>query len=237
MSLPIQPILLLADSQLLFWHDDGGELFLARVRAMLEGESPKCAYVGAANGDQLEFYDLFRGAMEGVGLRDCRMIPSEPAEDDLAFFDEAELILLAGGDVRRGWQVFQDNGLSQKVIERYYTGALLVGVSAGAVQLGLFGPPPDGGDPEDLLETFKLVPLLVDVHDEPGWERLGENVTHAGGHVRGLGIPSGGGAFVQPDVTVEPIRRPLTELTLSADGVEQSLIFPPGPEDEDGGGS
>lgn len=129
---PIQPIFLYADSQLLFLKD--GEVpYLDRVRRQLEGESPRAAYVGASNDDRPEFYQLFVSAMETIGVTDCRMIPSAPSPEDLEYFDSADLILLAGGDVERGFKTFEKNGLRQKVIERYYTGALLMGAGAEVI--------------------------------------------------------------------------------------------------------
>ena len=54
----IKPLYLLADSHLLFWKRDASSL-AERVRADLESVNPKAAYIGAANGDQPEFYSLF----------------------------------------------------------------------------------------------------------------------------------------------------------------------------------
>lgn len=228
MALPVKPIFLLADSQLLFWRDAAGELFLERLRREVDSDEPKAAYVGASNGDQEEFFELFRGALEGIGWKDCRMIPTEPTERDLEYFDEADLVLLAGGDVRRGWRAFKKNGLRQKVIERYYGGAVLAGVSAGAVQLGMRGFWEEEGDKLKLFETWKLVPAIVDVHDEANeWRRLGRCVLRADEKLQGLGIPSGGGAVLHQDLTLEPVRRSLVELTLSEEReLSQSLIFP-----------
>ena len=91
---------LLADSQLLFLRDEGS-LFLDRVRAAL-GPEPRAAYLGASNGDEPAFYDIFVAAMEGIGVRACRSVPSAPSEADRAFLEEASVILLAGGDADRG---------------------------------------------------------------------------------------------------------------------------------------
>ena len=70
----IKPIFLLADSQLLFWREEGGEPFLARARKLMEQDAPervfKAAYLGASNGDAPEFYDLFVAAMGEIGIRD-----------------------------------------------------------------------------------------------------------------------------------------------------------------------
>src|SRR5262245_19153190 len=81
----VKPIFLLADSQLLFWQTPG-ERFLDRVRTALSDvldEGPlKAAYLGASNDDTPAFYEIFVAAMEGIDVRDCRMIPSIPSEED-----------------------------------------------------------------------------------------------------------------------------------------------------------
>lgn len=222
----IKPIFLLADSQLLFWRQETTP-FLARVREMLEedatGDPPKAAYLGASNGDAPEFFDLFVSAMHGIGVRICRLIPSEPQPVDFEFLAEADLILLAGGDTLRGWRVFEQTGIKDRLVERYYGGALLLGVSAGAVQLGLKGWDEEG---EKLFDTLRLVPFVVDVHDEPSWARLHRAVPRAGEHVRGYGIPTGGGALYHPDYSVEPVRHPLVEVTAGEEGTQQALLLP-----------
>ena len=71
------------------------------------------------------------------------------------------------------------------------------------------------------------MPFVVDAHDEPGWARLLQIVPKAGEHARGFGIPTGGGAVYHPDYSVEPVRHPLTEVSVGEDGtVRQALLFP-----------
>src|SRR5215216_5548370 len=98
---PLKPILLLADSQLLFWRENG-ELLIERALKASTRDRPKAAYVGASNGDEPDFYEIFVSAMEGLGIFDCRMIPSTVSEVDLAFLNDADIVLLAGGDVETG---------------------------------------------------------------------------------------------------------------------------------------
>jgi cyanophycinase-like exopeptidase len=203
------------------------------------GGSFKAAYLGASNGDLREFYELFAGAMAEIGISDCRMVPAEPAPADLAHFDAADLILLAGGSVERGWEAFRASGLDQRIAARYYGGALLIGVSAGAVQLGLkaWSDPPAGDGSGDaapgklsLFDTLRLVPFVIDAHDEPSWARLLAAVARAGEHARGYGIPSGGGALYHPDYSVEPVRHALVEVSVTAEGeLRQSLLVPGAP--------
>ena len=227
MPTSIKPIFLLADSQLLFWRDGEGHRFLDRARTLIDADADgpgrplKGAYLGASNGDAPEFFDLFLAAMAEIDIRDCRHIPARPAAEDLAFLSEADLILLAGGDVRRGWTAFEESGLKDRLMERYYAGALLVGISAGAVQLGL-----KGWDEDGVFDTLRLVPFVVDAHDEPSWSGLLKALPRAGEHARGFGIPSGGGAVYHPDYSVEPVRHPLTEVEIGESGPRQALLFP-----------
>lgn len=228
MANTIKPILLLADSQLLFWRDEEGRPFLQRARALMEEDQPgkalQAAYLGASNGDAPEFYELFVAAMGEIGIRACRHIKASPSADDRRFLDEADLILLAGGDIDRGWQAFESSGLQQKLVERYYAGALLMGISAGAVQLGLKGW---NDEKQQIFDTLRLVPFVVDVHEEPSWVRLSQIVPKAGEHTKGIGIPSGAGAVYHPDFSMEPVRHPLVEVSPTDEGgVRQALLFP-----------
>jgi peptidase E len=203
----LQTIFLLADSQLLFWRD-GGQLLLERV---VTRDQLKAAYIGASNGDDPNFYEIFVSAMEGVGVVDCRMIPSAVSEADMEFLNSADVILLSGGDVEAGWRVFLNNGLSEHIIRRYYEGASLIGVSAGAVQLGLCGLAADGS----LIATFKVVPFIIGAHEESdNWKTARELLRLSGPGKTAIGLPAGGGAIYHQDHTVEALRHPLVKLSL-----------------------
>jgi peptidase E len=216
----LKSILLLADSQLLFWRENG-QLLLDRVVKECKRDRPKAAYIGASNGDHPDFYAIFVAAMEGAGVFECRMIPSAPIGPDLAFLNEADIILLAGGDVEAGWQVFLSNGLNELVVRKYFEGAFLIGVSAGAVQLGLCGLAADGS----VIETFKLVPLIIGAHEEVNnWKTAIELLQLSATTKTAIGLPTGGGAIYYSDHTVEPLRYPLVELTLEKEIIHQTFL-------------
>jgi cyanophycinase-like exopeptidase len=221
-----QPLYLLADSQLLFWRRQG-RLLLDTALAGLARDTPICAaYVGASNGDRPEFYDIFDAAVDAVGVIDRRMIDSSFPRDDRAFLERARLVVLAGGDVRRGWNTFEETGMKDVILSRYTQGAVLVGISAGAVQLGRYGiTETPQSSASDLLEVFGLVPAVIDTHDEQaGWGRLSRAIRSLEGRAVGLGIPSGGGVVVHPDATIEPVRRPTQEFRFEWARVTQSVL-------------
>jgi peptidase E len=226
MNAPIQPIYLMADSQLLFWVDEGRP-FMNSVRSLIQSESPRAAYIGASNGDNPGYYSIFEAAMENIGISDCRLIPSRLSSDDESFLNEADIILLAGGDVERGWNTFQENGLNEAIVRRFYEGCLLIGISAGAVQLGLVGWPENNESAGSLFYTFKLVPWVIGAHDEDrSWEGLKKAVEFLGENVKGIGIPKGGGLIYHPDGSIEPVRQVLYEFSIKDQKIDYNLLMP-----------
>lgn len=224
-ELSLKPIYLFADSQLLFWNNKG-TLFFSSVRELIVSPSPKAAYIGASNGDDPQFYSIFEAAMENVGIRDCRMILSSFSSTDESFVKEADIILLAGGDVERGWNVFNQVGLTEVILRRYREGAVLIGISAGAVQLGLYGLVQEGSI-NKLIDTFKLVPLIIGAHEEnQDWKSLREAIELLDDPVNGIGIPAGGGLVYYPDQSIEAIRYPLNEFSKREGLISSSLLLP-----------
>lgn len=214
---PRQPLYLLADSQLLFWVQRDRPLLEAAVAGLPHDAPVSAAYIGASNGDRREFYEIFEAAVDAIGVTDRRMIDSSFGAVDRAFLGRARLIVLAGGDVRAGWDTFVETGMRDVLLDRHAAGAVLVGVSAGAVQLGLCAPEPDG------LELLRLVPMVVDAHDErDDWARLTRAIQALGG--TGLGIPSGGGVVVRPDGAVAALRRAAHQFRRQGTRVVRTLL-------------
>lgn len=222
----LQPLYLLADSQLLFWKRQDRLLLETALDGLARDTSLSAAYIGASNGDRPEFYGIFEAAVEAIGIDDRRMVDSSFGPDDRAFLERAQLIVLAGGDVRLGWNTFEKTGMRDVILDRYAQGAVLVGISAGAVHLGRYGivEIPDSSGTE-LLDVFKLVPVVIDTHDERAeWTRLSRAVQVLEGAATGLGIPSGGGAIVHADTTIEPLRRPVHEFRFDGTHITHSLL-------------
>lgn len=219
----MKPIYLFADSSLLFWQVAG--FFLGAGRNLSEPAPTKAAYVGASNGDKPEFYAIFTAAMQGMGVHNYRLIRSSFSREDAAFIDEADIILLAGGDVERGWNVFLKNGLPEILIRRYEEGTTLIGVSAGAVQLGLFGLRAGQLSSENLIATLGLVPFIVGVHEErEEWARLKQAIRVAAPETAGIGIPQGAGMILHTDGSIEPLKGPLHEFSTRGEEIVSSLL-------------
>ena len=226
MAPQLQPLYLLADSQLLFWKRHDRPLLEAALDGLARGTPLSAAYIGASNGDRREFYEIFEAAVDAIGITDRRMIDSSFGPDDRAFLERAQLIVLAGGDVSLGWNTFEKTGMKDVILSRHAKGAVLVGISAGAVQLGRCGIVDTPQSPAvELFDVFGLVPMVIDAHDEQAqWARLSRTIHSLKGAATGLGIPSGGGVIVHPDTTIEPLRRPVHQFRFEGTRVTQSLL-------------
>lgn len=226
-SSQLMPIYLFADSRPLFLKREDGLPFLIQVKQLVQREAPKAAYLGASNGENESFYGIFEAAMEGIGIKDCRMIRASYTEGDASFMDDADIIFLSGGDVERGWRTFEEFDLRNRIIRRYYEGAILIGVSAGAVQIGLFGLTERDDGSDHLFSTFGLVPFIVGVHEERRhWLSLQKSVLLSGGEAHGIGIGSGGGVIYHADHYLEPIHLPVVEYLIEGQELVKCLLFP-----------
>ncbi len=239
------PLVLLADSTPLFRVNTAP--LAKRLAAWIDDPAPRAAYLGASNGDEPAFFEIFESAMDRAGIPARRMIPARPSPEDRAWLDDAHLILLAGGDVARGWRAFVDSGLDEAIRRRHREGALLAGISAGAIQLGvgiwqwseyatdtalpdLSTDGPSVASPHsraggDMLSTFGLSHHLVAAHDEADdWNTLRCGLRHIGGDICGYGLPHGGGLLHYPNGTLEAIGMPVLALTLEDDQVVERWI-------------
>jgi hypothetical protein len=100
-----------------------------------------------------------------------------------------------------------------------------MGVSAGAVQLGL-GCLSNAAQPKS-LDMFRFAPFYVGAHDEENdWWDLRALVNLSQADTRAIGIPAGGGAVYQSDGTLEPIRKHLTELTKESTRITENVLAP-----------
>lgn len=218
------PIYLFADSHLLFWKRTDGSLFLSEILDGLRVRRPSVAYIGASNLDNLDIYDsVFMSAMQQVHIGECRMIRKHSDLDGANFLENADVLLLAGGDVETGWRAFEDNGLKDIIPRRFREGAMLIGISAGAVQLGRGSFSSNGSA---LLSTFGLLPFYVGAHEErDGWSILRKVAGLAGQQSRALGIPFGAGVRYHSG-EIEVFYKPVLEMAVEESGIREKLIYP-----------
>ena len=226
-----KPLFMLADSQSLFRH--GSDTLLPALQESLqvsERNVTRAAYIGASNGDAPEYFDLFRAAMDGINLHESRMIRSEFDSEDRAFLERADLLLLSGGDADSGWDTMTSTGMDAVIARRYYAGAVLVGVSAGAVQLGMGW---FTRDHQRVSDGLKLVPYYIGVQRErDDWQGLRSLVETREEYAKGFGIPFGGAMIYHADMSMQAVRYPVAEFEKSVrenGAVKGNLLLPAAP--------
>lgn len=223
--LSIKPFILLADSQLLFLKEQD-QPYIRRLHQLFVNKPVLCAaYIGASNGDQPEYFEMFQTAMQAIDVRDCRHIKADACEADLSYLQYADIILLAGGDIHQGWQSLSK--LGRHLTNARKNGAVIIGTSAGAIQLGSIGwYNKQYLSNTDLFATFGFVPAIFSAHEEKHkWHSLQQLVTQTGGCLPGIGIPAGGGIIVSSDNSLQAIRKPMVNMRLEDNKVVQQSIW------------
>jgi cyanophycinase-like exopeptidase len=217
---------LLADSQLLFWRGSSGS-FLDSIFQSCANQPPSIAYIGASNADSPDAFAILQAALSEEQIACVQHIRATFPETDRRFLMSADVLVLAGGDVVAGWNVFTETGMRDVIATRRREGAVLVGVSAGAVQFGTHAVVQSDSGALSLVETFGFVPMIIDAHDEQrDWASLAGTVHLLEGTAVGIGIPSGGGLIAYPDGTLEPIRHAISELTFRDGSVRRAILLP-----------
>jgi len=131
--------------------------------------------------------------------------------------EEADLILLSGGDPVVGARLLRESGAAAWLRAARARGAPCAGIAAGAILLGGWwaswpetAPPDAPFEGGTLIEcTNAVADLVVDCHDEDGgWSELrlvGQMLAAQGESPRLLGIPAGGAVVVAHDGSLEVV--------------------------------
>ncbi|MDX1692664.1 MAG: hypothetical protein R3208_02795 [Ketobacteraceae bacterium] len=191
------PLVLLADSQLLFARQ-AGDLLQQRLRAHIAQwtQPPWAVYIGASNGCDPGFYDMACDALKPLGIEQVWFLRQSLADLEPMPAGPPAVILLAGGDPETGWQVIGEPAVRDWLLRSRQQGSLLLGISAGALHLtsGIVS----GGGQARRKVFLDLYPAVTLVHEEqdhwPGyaaWQQC-----DPGPAIACLKIPFGAGVWI-----------------------------------------
>lgn len=148
----------------------------------LAGARPLVAWIGAASGDSPAWFARVAEVLRrryGADVRHARTVPGPglDADETRRLVDAAALVYLGGGDVAVLAERLRALGLDAQLRRRRDAGAVLLGVSAGAIGLTPWWVQfPDDHAALPHPTRFRCagaVPIAVDVHDEDSdWEEL-----------------------------------------------------------------
>ncbi len=162
------------------------------------------AFVPAANCPP-EYGTSFLAAYTALGAPDGYVVPitsRESAHDaqNAALLCEAGLIYFGGGDATALLASMTDTPALEAVVDAYERGAVICGMSAGAIGLAERGLSLGAG----VLEGWSLVSrVLVSVHHSAGREDSFEAAMREHPDMLGLGLPEDAALALGPDGEIE----------------------------------
>ncbi len=207
------PAILIASSQ-------SADRFHDRAFA-LASKHPSVAWIGAAHGDTPGGFTrtaAFLGKRYGATVLHAHCDRVDEARKIVA---GADLVYLGGGDVRLLTDRLRSAGLDETIRRRHADGAVVLGVSAGAIALTpCWIDFPDEEGPPVRFTCLGAVNIAIDAHDEDSdWEELrallavwGEEAPDA--VVEAYGIPTSGALELDGQGTVTTLGRAPKRLRL-----------------------
>ena len=187
----------------------------------LAGARPLVAWVGAANDDSLPWFERAAAVLRRRYGADLRRVRTASPDESQRLVDEAPLIYLPGGDVSLLSERLRALGLDEPIRRRHAAGALVVGVSAGAIGLTRWWVEfPEDGRPPYRIPCIGALDVAIDCHDEEsGWEELRALLgawarEEPDAVVEAYGIPAGGALELAPGGGVTHLGAAPTRLRL-----------------------
>lgn len=176
--------------------------------------APRIAYVGAASGDDAEFFRRLSGLLREGGAGDVMLARTcgQDAQDLHSFraaLVRADAVFVSGGDVEAGMRVLRAGGAIPALQERLAAGTPFIGLSAGSIMLGREWIAWD--DPHDdatarLFPCLGFAPLVCDTHAEADdWVELRALLALQPPGAIGYGIPAPAMLRVHPDGRLESL--------------------------------
>jgi dipeptidase E len=179
--------------------------------------SPTVAYVGAASGDDKNFFRMIANFFTLAGAGKVEHANLSAPQADLHkvqdILSSADTVFISGGDVEVGMQVLEEKHMSGFLTGLFSQGKLFFGLSAGSIMLAkewVRWRDPDDDSTAELFPCMGFAPVLCDTHAEADdWEELKAALQLEKDNTTGYGIATGTGIKVYPDGQVEAVGGPV----------------------------
>jgi len=183
---------------------------ITRVIAESGFKKPSIGYIGAASGDNLDFYKRMESYFEAAGAGVTTLAPTVNPGNGMGetqkILKDADIVFISGGDVEAGMQILQQRKLVNFLKELYLAGKAFFAVSAGSIMLAqewVRWRNPEDDTTAVLFPCIGIAPVICDTHGEAdGWEELIASLKLEKPGTIGYGIVSGHALIVNPDGSV-----------------------------------
>jgi cyanophycinase-like exopeptidase len=193
------------------------DLVMKAIFKELAKPNPAIAYIGAASGDDRNFFGFIGEMIKRGG--DCSltqvMLTAKKADLNKAkdILSAADAVFMSGGDVEAGMQVLQDKQIDGYFKELYQSGKLFFGASAGSIMLAdqwVRWTDPDDDNSAELFPCLGIAPVLCDTHSEGDhWEELQSAIKLNQPGMTGYGIATNSCLKVSPAGELEALGGPV----------------------------
>lgn len=199
-------------------------------------EKPTIAYVGAASGDNVEFFNRLASYFHEANSGDVKLAPTVAQQADVTktkmILQSADMIFISGGDVEAGIEVLHQRKLVSYIGELYRKGKPFFAVSAGSIMLAkewVRWTNPDDDSSATKFPCLNIAPVICDTHGETdNWEELKALLMLEKPGTIGYGIVSGNAIKVYPDGRVEAISGRIHRFTRGRIKVDRLPDLQPG---------
>jgi cyanophycinase-like exopeptidase len=193
----------------------GTKPYLGDALRLTGKSAPLALYIGAASNDNRQFAAAVSTLLETAGAHRVLWPKLTGRKKERArareALEQADLVFVGGGDVEAGVEVLHDADLVGDLRAAGRRGAVLAGISAGAIMLGeRWIRWPSAAARDDEAETFAclgLVPCSLDTHGEgDDWSEARSFAAVRARELRKkalvLGVSSGAALVVDADGTL-----------------------------------
>jgi cyanophycinase-like exopeptidase len=202
-------------------------LVMKAIFKELAKPNPLIAYIGAASGDDRNFFGFIGEMIQRGGgcslvqvLLTAKKADINKAKDILSVSDA---VFMSGGDVEAGMQVLQEKQLSAYLKDLYTEGKLFFGASAGSIMLAdhwVRWTDPDNDLSAELFPCLGIAPVLCDTHAEGDhWEELQWALKLNKPGLTGYGIATNSCLKVTPSGELEALGGPVARFSRINDQV------------------
>jgi len=183
---------------------------IARVIREISSKKPSIGYIGAASGDNPDFFKRMESYFHAAGAGATTLAPTvDPGADTTEIqkiLQAADIVFISGGDVEAGMNILRQRNLVNFLKELHLAGKPFFAISAGSIMLAqewVRWRNPEDDTTAELFPCLGIASVICDTHGEAdGWEELLAALKLEKPGTIGYGIVSGNALIVNPDGSV-----------------------------------